>query len=128
MMTVSANKAIDVASTIFDLTSSLNMTGQPDLAEQEINHYSALIDKREPLMDELTVLMEKIKAGSAERQSVEKILRRVNDLDKEHKRVINHIRVHVTASMKDARSGKKLNTAYAHPMEREAFVHFDTKQ
>ena len=108
----------DLAEKIYKMTAALKLTGQPDMAEQEIDAYALLMDKREPLVKELISLTQSKGAVDKEdKQITDQIMKKIVALDKEHIRVMEHIRGSVMGSMKEVRSSMKLNNAYAHPMD-----------
>ncbi len=106
-----------LAEEILRLTSQLKLTGQPNLAEQEVDAFVAFTKTREPMVAKLTQLLKQDTSGDkAQRQQVDGIINKVIELDKEHKRVMEHLRKSVMGSLKDTRSGQKLSQAYAHPI------------
>jgi type I site-specific restriction endonuclease len=107
-----------LAEEILLITSQLKLTGQPAIAEREVDGYAAMVNRRGPMIAKLTQLLKQDTSGDeALRKQVDDVTRKIIELDKEHKRVMEHLRKSVTASLKEARSGQKLNKAYTHPYE-----------
>jgi len=119
---------LKLAQKIYKMTAALKMTGQPDLAEREIDAYATLIETREPLLNELLLLIENNRGDDNKVKEVTKILKDIFALDQENIRIAEHMRTSVMGSMKDAKSDRKLKTAYAHPYETESSGLLDTKQ
>ena len=103
---------VALADEIYSMTEALVLTGKPDLMEKEINDYSELTDRREPLIRRLVEYMESGGAGEDERAELKLRVKKINDLDKEHFNVMKHIQASVKESLKWVRSGRKLSNAY----------------
>jgi hypothetical protein len=118
-------KAHKTAEEILALTQALTFTGEPGLAEQEVEAYAGLIDKREPLIEELRALAE---STAVKDPGLDKIITEIIALDKRHREVMDHIHTNVRASIKDVKDGKRLSSVYAHPLENEPDSLLDAKQ
>ena len=110
-----------LAEDILTLTSALELTGDPDLIDAEVDKYSALIDEREPLIEELGGLKNKAentgagaRAGEckAEKEAVDEICKRILDCDRSHLNIIKRIRESAQSYIKDIKTGRKLNSVY----------------
>ncbi len=118
-----------LAEEILLLTSRLKLTGQPAQAEQEVDAYVKLIETREPMVAKLTQLLKQDTSGDKARKAgIDKITLKISMLDKEHKRVMEHLRKSVMGSLKESRSGQRLSQAYAHPYEGQSSGILDAKQ
>jgi len=115
-----------MADEILRMTSALKLTGQPDLMEDEVNGFTALMDERAPKISQLTQLTRNL--DGEERDAVNAVISAIIELDKEHNRVIQHIMNVVKSSIKDIRGGQKLSNAYAHPYDSGWSGLLDTKQ
>ena len=120
------NELRETAEIIYEMTAEMVLTGQPDNAEQEIEAYALLMDKREPLINKLAELLKQTDIDN--NRDVKHVISKIVTLDKENYRIMEHIRESVKSSMKDARSEKKLYKAYSHPMEDYTHSLLDTKK
>jgi hypothetical protein len=55
------------------------------------------------------------KKDKEKKQKLDGIISQIVELDKEHIRVIKHLQKTVMSTLRDTRSGQRLNQAYAHP-------------
>jgi len=117
-----------LAEEIYQMTAGLKLTGQPDNAETEIDSFSELTDKRGPLVDRLTDYLKQSGNDKNERREIERIVKDITELDKEHFMIMEHIKKSVMTAINDARNGRKLNSAYAPFAENEQTGLLDAKQ
>jgi len=118
---------VNLANEIFNMTAALKMTGQPEFAEQEIDAYAELMETREPLLNELLLLIETNRGDDNKVKTVKKILSDIIAHDRENIRIAEHIKTSVMGSMKDVKSGLKLKNAYSHPYETDSSGLLDAK-
>ena len=119
-----------LADEVYRMTHTLKLTGQSDSAEREIEAFAALMDKREPMVTRLTAMVSEARKMSPENIS-DDTKQKINDIitmDKENIRVMEHIKKSVQFSIKGIKSGKRLSSAYAHPLEETGAGSFDAKQ
>jgi t-SNARE complex subunit (syntaxin) len=118
-----------LAEEIYQMTSALTLTGQPNRAEPEVDAYAALMDMREPMVAKLTQLLKQnTSLDKDKRQPVDNVILKIIELDKEHRRIMEHLRKSVKDSLREARSGQRLNQAYAHPYDSMLHGLLDAKQ
>ncbi len=122
-------QAKTLAEEILRDASALKLTGQPDLNEQEIDAYVNLVNKREPMVAKLVQLIKQDTSADEDgKRAVDTIIAGILSIDKEHRRIMEHINKTVLTSLKETRSGKKLNQAYSHPYRELSSGLLDAKQ
>jgi uncharacterized protein YfbU (UPF0304 family) len=97
---------------ILQLTLNLHFTGQKEQEEAEVDAYVAHIEAREPLVKKLTELKPQIDTQSPEFPLLQQMITDIASLDKKHSESMAHLRDAVSSSLKEVKSGQKLNTAY----------------
>jgi len=100
---------------ILGLTQCLILTGKKENAETESDAYAALIEEREPLIEELTDLRLQIgetEVASDEFGEIKKIITQITDLDKKHMAIMEHLRKSVKESYKGVKQGQRIQAGY----------------
>jgi dihydroorotase-like cyclic amidohydrolase len=113
---------LELVNTIFNMTSRLVLTGEPELMEKEVDAYHNLMEEREPLIAALMKLSKKPDENEA------KIINEIIELDKKHQQIINKMMDSVKSSIKEIKSGKRLNNVYGHLHDNESIGLLDAKQ
>jgi hypothetical protein len=122
-------QAYKLAEDILAITAAVQLTGQPAAAEQEVDAYTGLIEKRAPMVEKLTQLLKQdTSVNKSDKQKVDGVISEIIKLDSEHQRVMKHLRTSVMASLKETRSAQKLSQAYQQPFEMMRSVRLDAKQ
>lgn len=127
------------ADEVFRLTSQLNMIGQPDYAEKEIDSYMSLLDKREPLIQRMSMVKQAIDSVTSdsaanaimeqkELRLAEEKVAAILALDRRHAEIVINIMDTLKSSMKSIRNEKVLRNVYTHPMENLLSGVLDAKQ
>ena len=117
-------QAMDIALAVRRVTSSHNFTGEPELAEEEIEAYGSLMEQRAPLIQKLAELKKEV----GENVELEQIISDIIELDKRHRAVMKHIEGYLRSSLKEMKSGQRLSTGYSHPYEHEPAGTLDARQ
>jgi len=109
------DKAKSLIEKIFDLTNELSFTGLAEDDEKEVNAYAALMEERQPLVDELMKLKESIDsemAASEEFAGIKKTLLELDELDKAHMAYIQTMRETVKDAYKVVKQGQRIHDGY----------------
>jgi hypothetical protein len=117
-------QALDIANEIVRLSREIKLTGQPDLAEDEIKAYAELMDTREPLVAQLTSLL----MGMDDKTFIKKTMTDLLSLDKSNQEIIQHIKTHLQSSIKDINDGQHLHNIYAAHADNGSTGLLDTKK
>lgn len=108
-------QAAEIAAQILEKTKALVLTGAKEQEETEVEAYVALLEEREPLIDELTDLRQQIdenELSSAEFEKIKKIIAQIADLDKKHVAIIEHLHKGAQASYKEVKQGQRIHAGY----------------
>lgn len=119
--------AHETLSQILQMTLALQLTGQKDKEEEEAESYAALMETRAPLINKLTELKPMIDTTTPGFAELTRIIRDIMQLDKKQLDFMEHLRKNVQDSLKEVKSGQKINTAY-NAFEESGRGHFDTSQ
>ncbi len=123
------SQALALAEEVLKISSSLQLTGQPKLAEEEVDAFAALLEKRVPMIEKLNQLLKQDTSGDKDmKRKIDEVLSKILECEKEHQRIMAHLKKSVTSSLREARSGQKLNQAYAHPYDGLTRGLLDTSQ
>jgi hypothetical protein len=124
------NPIYALADEIQRMTGALTLTGQPDNAEQEIEAFVSLMEKREPMIQHLTGMISEARRNATKKISND-TKQKINDIitmDRENIRIMEHIKKSVQSSIKEIKSGRRLSNAYTHPLEETTTGSFEAKQ
>jgi hypothetical protein len=124
-MTQTQQQALDLANEIYRLTHAIKLTGQPTLEEEEIKVYADLMDAREPLVTQLTSLLEGMDPVDA---AIKKTMTDIINMDKGHQEIVTHIKNHLQFSIKEINDGRHLSDKYVAHAESGSIGLLDTKQ
>jgi N-dimethylarginine dimethylaminohydrolase len=117
-------QARNIAAEVLSLTRALTLTGEPELAEAEVSAFAELMDKREPLIEKMLEAKKSAGGGDA---ALDKIITEIINMDRAHRKTIDHIQNHLRSSIKEIKSGQRLSDVYVHPMDNQVSL-LDAKQ
>ena len=120
-----------IAEEIKSLTLQLTFSGNKEYYEKEIDNYHQLMEKREPLVNRMTALKAKADVDGVLYRKEEGLSQLVDDItkmDASHKKEMLNIRDSLRSSIKDVKNTKRINNAYAHPVDIDAPSMMDTKK
>ena len=122
-------KAKELASKILEITKGLVLTGEPARVEDEVAAYVELIEKREPLVQELLNLeIDEKTRNSKEFQSVKQAIADISELDKKHMEFVQEMHETIKDTIKLAKQGQRINKGYQALAEDDVSSRFDIKQ
>ena len=124
-------KAKEIVDEIHKVTQKLVLTGERGQEDSESENYANLMDLREPLVEELNLLKNKIDktmTKTTEFSEIRKTLEDIRALDTGHLRYVEHIRSNVQNSYKDVKQGQKLHSGYQFTDGESGTHMFDKKQ
>jgi hypothetical protein len=107
--------AKELSGKILSLTKALVLTGEKEKADAEAEAYSALMDEREPLVNELTDLrlqIDEAEAASAEFAEIKKVITQITDIDKQHLAVMERLRQDAQKSYRGVKQGQRIHVGY----------------
>lgn len=124
-------RAKELAEQILEITKSLVLTGIKENAETELEEYINVYDEREPLIEELTDLRQKLDENESQLPQfaeIVKILSQVTAMDKRNEATMAEMCKGAQASYKEVKQGQRLNAGY-NPISGDVISGgFDTKQ
>jgi hypothetical protein len=123
-------QAKELADKILELTRALVLTGDKDSRDAEAEDYIALMDEREPLVDELSDLrlqLDETETASPEFSAITKVIAQITDLDKRHLAVMEDYHKTVQNSYKGVKQGQRIHAGYNPMQGDEASSKFDIR-
>jgi hypothetical protein len=123
--------AKEIADSILEMTKALVLTGEEDREEQEVDDYIALLDNREPLVEQLAELQPAIDSemkNSAEFAEIKKTIAQITALDEVHLEFMRHKHKQVQGSYKEIKLGQRIHAGYNPLPGNEVSSKFDIKQ
>ena len=122
-------KAKELTSNILEMTKALTLTGEPEKVEVEVTAYVELIEKREPIVRELSKLnFDEKTRSSKEFQSIRQSVACISELDKKHMEFVHEIHETIKDTIKLAKQGQRLNKGYQAMSQDDVSSRFDIKQ
>jgi Asp-tRNA(Asn)/Glu-tRNA(Gln) amidotransferase C subunit len=125
------NQAKELADKILELTRALVLTRDKDSRDAEVEAYVALMDEREPLVEELSDLrlqLDETETASPEFSEITKVIAQITDLDKKHLTVMEDYHKTVQNSYKGVKQGQRIHAGYKPLPGNEVSSTFDIKQ
>jgi len=119
---------------LYQLTAELTFDGgsdDDDGDEKDVAAYAALVDAREPLVKALTALQPGLDAkarSSPEFAEIMQCIRDIADIDRTHLDYYEKLRDEMRGSIKEIKSGRKLNNAYNNDMMDDNVSRIDMKK
>jgi hypothetical protein len=123
--------AKELAEQILEMTRELTLSGEKENEALDVENYLALLDEREPLVDELSDLRLQIsdeEASSAEFIQIKKIISMITEMDKKHIAHMETIRKDVQSSYKGIKQGQRIHKGYSPLPGDEVSSKIDMKQ
>jgi len=108
------------AEELLRVTELVKLTGQPDIMEQELSNYTHLLEKREPMLQKMSNLIQMLEGQDLteeQRQKAKDVLAQVAEADQQLMSDAKMFVVSIQGQIQGMESNKKLGTGYAHPME-----------
>ena len=123
-------QAKELADQILEMTLALVLTGAKENEEAEAEAYFALVEDREPLIEELTDLRLQIgerEAASEEFEEIKKVINQITALDKSHLNTMEHLHKNVRTSYKEIKQGQRIHAGYNPLPGNEVSSKFDVR-
>lgn len=120
--------ARELADEILAITKGAGISGDKQNEQAELEAYYALLEDREPLVDELLELKLQIdeeEAATPEFGEVKKVIEQITEMDKKHLAFIKKIHKTVQASYKEVKLGQRLTAGYNAISSYETASQFD---
>ena len=122
-------KAKELTEKILAMTKGLSLTGEPEKVEDEVAAYVELIEKREPLVQDLLKLdFDEKTRNSKEFQSVKQAIAGISELDKKHMEFVQEMHETIKDTIKLAKQGQRINKGYQVLAQDDVSSRFDIKQ
>jgi hypothetical protein len=124
-------QAKELSEKILSLTQALILTGEKENADAETDAYVALLDEREPLINELTDLrlqLDETEITSDEFAAIKSVITQITDLDKMHLAVMERLRESAQKSYRGVKRGQRIHAGYNPLSGDEAPSRIDLKQ
>jgi hypothetical protein len=125
------NQAREIAEEILEMTKSFVITGDKSQQEEDVEVFLALLEDREPLIDELSDIRQQLdddELASPEFAEVVKILNQVTELNKKHMEEMENMRQSVQGSYKEIKQGQRIHAGYNPLPGNEVSSKFDIKK
>jgi hypothetical protein len=118
------------------LTAALELTGQPDLAEAEVNAFADMVDARDQMIKAIAILKERAKTAAPhsepelikENNALETVITDIMAMDKRHREIMKHIETDARLSLKELKDGQRLNFGYNPYTEADTAGSFNVRQ
>ena len=122
-------KAKELTGKVLEMTKALALTGEPEKVEAEVAAYVELIEKREPLVQELLKLdFDEKTRSSKEFLVVKQTISDISELDKRHMEFVQEMHETIKDTIKLAKQGQRLNKGYQALAQDDVSSRFDIKQ
>jgi len=108
-------QAKEVADAILEMMEGFTLTGDKEKEDAEAEAYIALIDEREPLVEELTDLRQQIsdeEFATLEFEEIKKVIEKITALDKKYMEGIRHHHKNAQASYREIKQGQRIFAGY----------------
>ena len=121
--------AKELTEKILEMTKGLSLTGEAEKVEEEVTAYVALIEKREPLVQELLKLdFDEKTRSSKEFQSVKQAITDISELDKNHMEFVQEMHETIKDTIKLVKQGQRINKGYQALAQDDVSSRLDIKQ
>jgi anion-transporting ArsA/GET3 family ATPase len=108
-------QAKEVVDAILEMMENFTLTGDKENEEAESEAYIALIDEREPLVEELTDLRQQItdeEVATPEFEEIKRVIEKITTLDKRYADGIKHHHKNAQTSYREIRQGRRIFAGY----------------
>jgi len=124
-------QAKEIADNILNMTKAVIITGFDDVQEAEVEAYANLMEKREPLVQQLAELKKEIDAAMAsspEFEEIQQTISRIAEIDNANLTYVERMSEDMKVAMRKIKGGQKVYQGYGNaPLDTESHM-FDTKQ
>ena len=125
----SVTKAKGLTDKILEMTRQLVLTGEAEEVEKEVAAYAELIEKREPLVQELLALdIDDATRNSTEYEVVKQTIAEISKLDKGQMDFLQEMHETIKDAIKLAKQGQRVNRGYQSVSHDDVPSSFDIKQ
>jgi len=124
------NEVKELATKIYNITNSLNLSGIPEKQEEDITAYINMIEARQPLIEKLQEYKESFDAetiSSPEFYIVSDIIGDIAKLDEKHNDSMEDLREVVLVAIRKIKAGQKIHKGYKDLPPDMTSYRFDTK-
>jgi len=108
-------QAKEAAEQLLEITKALVLTGVKDSEEADVEAYHAMLEEREPLVDELTDLRDQMDddvLSSPEFAEIKQIISEIAKENERHNNIIKLMQKNAQASYKEIKQGQRIHAGY----------------